>query len=102
MTNPVRTVSLEDLREVIERIGRKLSGLVKEAYVVGSLVEGCAIPGESDVDIVIVPLEKVDYFSLLDEEIRNLLDAGLPPDIIIVNESSELLSEARRRRIKIA
>ncbi len=102
MTSPVRTVSLEELREVIERIGRKLSGLVKEAYLVGSLVEGCAIPGESDVDIVIVPLKKVDYFSLLDEEIEDLLDAGLPPDIIIVDESSELLSEARRRGVKIA
>ncbi|MCD6348953.1 MAG: nucleotidyltransferase domain-containing protein [Candidatus Korarchaeota archaeon] len=102
MTNPVRTVSLEDLKEVIKRIGRKLSGLVKEAYVVGSLVEGCAIPGESDVDIVIVSLGEVDYFSLLDEEIEDLLDAGLPPDIIVVNESSELLSEARRRGIKIA
>jgi len=78
MTDPVRTVSLEDLRRIIERIGRKLSGLVKGAYVVGSLVEGCAIPGESDVDIVIVPRGEADYFSLLDEEIRDLLDAGLP------------------------
>ncbi len=93
---------MEELREIIERIGRKLPGLVKEAYLVGSLVEGCAIPGESDVDIVIVPLKKVDYFSLLDEEIEDLLDAGLPPDIIIVDESSELLSEARRRGVKIA
>jgi len=96
MTSPVKTVSLEDLREVIERIGRKLSGLAREAYVVGSLVEGCAIPGESDVDIVVVPVEGVDYFSLLDEGIEDLLDAGLPPDIILVDESSELLSEARR------
>lgn len=68
---------LGDLREILEKLRSKLKDAVREAYVFGSIVEGSAVVGESDLDLLIVPDKRIDYFALLDEEIGELLDLGL-------------------------
>jgi predicted nucleotidyltransferase len=70
-------VSLRDLREIVEKLQSKLKNVAKEAYIFGSIVEGSAVIGESDLDLLIIPDKRIDYFSLLDEEIGELLDLGL-------------------------
>jgi predicted nucleotidyltransferase len=70
-------VSLKDIKSIVEMLSSKLKDVVKEAYLFGSIVEGNAVAGESDLDLLIIPSKRIDYFSLLDKEIEKLLDLGL-------------------------
>lgn len=97
-------ISLKDVREIIDDIKSKLKGVAKEAYVFGSIVEGSAIVGESDLDLLIVPSSReVDYFSLLNEEIEKLLDLGIVLHIHIVDNATyiHLLKSIKDNAIKI-
>jgi len=73
----IETVSIADVKDILESISSKLKGKVREAYVFGSVVEGTAVAGESDLDILIIPKPHYDYFKLLDQEIERLLDLGI-------------------------
>ena len=73
----MKQVSLRDLSEILEKLRLKLKDVAKEAYVFGSIVEGSAVIEESDLDLLIIPDKRIDYFTLLDEEIEELLDLGL-------------------------
>ncbi len=96
-------VSFEDIGYILDRIKRKLQGRVKEAYIIGSVVRGYAIRGESDLDLLIVPSEELDFFSLLEEEFYLLLDIGLAMDLIVATNKtySHLIKEARREGLKL-
>lgn len=98
-------VSLEDVRDVVESIRRKLRDRVREAYIFGSVVDGSAVRGESDLDLIVVPLGggAVDLFDLLGDELTRLLDAGVPLDLMVADNETfaPLLDEARRRGIRL-
>ena len=99
-------VSLQDVEEIVKSMGRKLRGRVREAYIFGSVVEGLAVRGESDLDLIVVPVERgrVDLFELLREEIEALLDLGVPLDLMIADNVTyrHVLEEARRKGVRIA
>ena len=99
----IKCLGIEDIVGIIDRIRLKLRGLVKEAYVFGSIVDGCAIPYESDVDILIVPEKDVDYFELLSDEISELLNIGLVVHLHIASNDTyrHLLNEVRKNGIRI-
>ena len=77
--------------------------MVNEAYVFGSIVGGCAIPYESDVDILIVPKVNVDYFELLKDEISELLNMGLVVHLHVASNETyvHILNEVRKNGIRI-
>ena len=99
-------VSLQDVEEIIKSMSRKLRGRVREAYIFGSVVEGSAVRGESDLDLIVVPVERerVDFFELLREEVEALLDLGVPLDLMIADNVTyrHVLEEARRKGVRIA
>jgi len=88
---------------ILERIKRKLKGKVREAYVIGSVVKGYAIREESDLNLLIVPNEELNFFDLSEEEFYLLLDAGLVMDLIVATDKtySHLIEEARRRGLRL-
>jgi len=99
----IGTVGLEDVKEILDSIARKIRKKVLEAYVFGSIVEGFAVRWESDLDLLIVPRTREDFFELLKDEISSLLDMGTVPHLhIATNPSYErLIKEARTRGIRI-
>ncbi len=105
MVEGVEFVSLRDLRGIIESLREKLRGRVREAYVFGSVVEGSAVKGESDLDMIVIPREgeRVDFFELLREEVDALLDLGVPLDLMVADNETyrPLIEEARRRGVRI-
>jgi len=97
-------ISLQDVRDIIDIIALKLKDVAEEAYVFGSIVEGSAIIGESDLDLLIIPGNReVDYFSLLDEVIEKLLDIGIILHIHIADNATytHLLEHIRGNAVKI-
>lgn len=97
-------IRLGELREIIELIALKLKDVAEEAYVFGSIIEGNAIAGESDLDLLIVPGNKrIDYFSLLDEVMEKLLDLGIVLHIHVADNTTymHLLEHVRANSIKI-
>ena len=96
-------VSLSDIEIIVKSLESKLKRVAREAYLFGSVVEGCAIAGESDLDMLIIPDKKVDYFSLLDEEITKLLDLGIVMHLHIADNVTyrNLVSEVRRKGLRI-
>jgi|GEM_PF-1365937 predicted nucleotidyltransferase len=95
----VEVITLEDLKSIIESIGRKIKGKVLEAYVFGSVVEGYAVKNELDLDLIIVPKTREDWFELLSKEISALLDAGIVPHLHpATNQSYERLLEVARKK----
>lgn len=96
-------VSLRDLREIVEKLRSKLKNVAKEAYIFGSIVEGSAVIGESDLDLLIIPDKRIDYFSLLNEEIGGLLDLGLVLHLHIVDNVTyrHLLEKIKISGVKI-
>ncbi len=96
-------LSLRDLREIVERLRSKLKNVAKEAYIFGSIVEGCAVIGESDLDLLIIPDKRIDYFLLLDEEIEELLDLGLVLHLHIADNATykPLLERIKISGVKI-
>lgn len=100
----IDALGIEDLGDILDRLRRKLSSHARKAYLIGSILERAAIPGESDLDILIVPTKNEDFFELLKDEINEILDLGLSPHIIIADNptSKYLLIEARSRGYRIA
>ena len=97
-------ISLKDVRGIISDITSKLKGVAEEAYVFGSIVEGGAIIGESDLDLLIIPgSREVDYFSLLEGVIEKLLDFGIVLHIHIADNATyiHLLKSIKNDAIKI-
>ena len=96
-------ISLRDIREIVDMLSSKLRGVAEEAYLFGSIVEGCAIAGESDLDLLIIPGDKVDYFSLLDDVIERLLDLGLVLHIHVADNTSynNLLKVVKANGVRI-
>ncbi len=98
-------ISLKDIREIVDMLRSKLKGVVEEAYLFGSIVEGCAVVGESDLDLLIVPgNKKVDYFSLLGDVVEKLLDLGVVLHIHVADNVTykHLLKHVRSNAIRIA
>lgn len=79
--------------------GRRLLKL----HIFGSIAEGFAIHGESDLDLILVPKVKEDWFELLKKEISDLFDLGIVLNLhLATNESYErLLKVAKAKGIKI-
>jgi len=98
-------ISLQDVQEIVKMMSLKLRGVVEEAYLFGSIVEGNAVAGESDLDLLIIPSDKrVDYFSLLDDVVEKLLDLGIVLHIHIADNVTykHLLEHVRANAMKIA
>ncbi len=106
MLEGVELISLSDLKRIIELLRERLKGRVREAYVFGSVVEGSAIKGESDLDLIVIPKEgeRIDFFELLREEVDALLDLGVPLDLMVADNETyrPLIEEARRKGVRIA
>lgn len=96
-------LSLRDLGGTVEKLRSKLKNVAKEAYVFGSIVEGSALIEESDLDLLIIPDKRIDYFALLDEEIEELLDLGLVLHLHIVDNVTyrPLLEKIKISGVKI-
>ncbi|MEM4279807.1 MAG: nucleotidyltransferase domain-containing protein, partial [Archaeoglobaceae archaeon] len=73
----IKTLSLNDVADIVESIRKKLRGKALEAYVFGSIVDGFGVTDESDLDLLIVPGENLDWFELLEEEMISLLNLGI-------------------------
>ena len=95
----IETLGLKDLEDVLDRIRKKLKGVAREVYVFGSAVENCAIPFESDFDILVVVEKDVDVFSILRGEIGEILDKGLTPHVIVVRDFPPHFRKNRMVRI---
>lgn len=94
----IETIGLEDVEFIIKKIKKKLRNIA-EVYVFGSIVENCAIPFESDLDLLVVSKKEIDVFSILEEEIREILNLGLSPHIIVVEEIPSHLKKERMVKI---
>ena len=99
----IERVSLSDIEEILRKLRSKLKDVVREAYVFGSIVKEEAIIGESDLDLLIIPDKRIDYFSLLDEEIEELLDRGLVLHLHIADNVTyrHLLEEIKISGVKL-
>ncbi len=96
-------ITVSSIEKIIQSMSSKLRKFVREAYIFGSVVEGCAIAGESDLDLLVVPDKDVDFFSLLEEEMFELLDLGIVLHLHIASNVTykRLLEEVRQEGIKI-
>jgi len=97
-------ISLRDIQEIADMLRSKLGSIAEEVYLFGSIVEGCAVAGESDLDLLIIPgNKKVDYFPLLDDVVEKLLDLGLVLHIHVANNASynNLLRVVKVNGVKI-
>jgi len=85
-------------------LSSRLRDVVEEVYLFGSIVEGCGVAEESDLDLLIVPgNKKVDYFSLLDDVIEKLLDLGLVLHIHVADNVTyrNMLRVVKAKGVKI-
>jgi len=100
---PVKLVGLRDIADILKSIRVKLEKFVDEAYVIGSIVDGSAVEGESDLDLLIVPSKKVDWYSLLEKELFQLLDKGLSLHIHVADNPTyrKMVELARKTGIKL-
>ncbi|WP_456469104.1 nucleotidyltransferase domain-containing protein [Archaeoglobus sp.] len=106
MIPDIKIIKLEDIEDIINSIRKKLEKTVAEAYIIGSVAEGSAVYGESDLDLLIIPrekTEKLDWHSLLKDELFQLLDRGLNLHILIADNESYigLIEIARKSGIKV-
>jgi predicted nucleotidyltransferase len=104
----IKILTLDEIRDILDSISSKLEGKVREAYVFGSVVEGTAVAGESDLDILIVPkagyMDSSDYFKFLETEIERLLDLGVVMQIRVASNVTyaRMIEEVRANGLKIA
>lgn len=62
-------------------------------------MESCAIPFESDFDLLVISKEDVDVFSILKEEIDEILNLGLSPHIIVAKKFPSHFKKEKMVRI---
>ncbi|MDI9646625.1 MAG: nucleotidyltransferase domain-containing protein [Archaeoglobales archaeon] len=74
-----------------------------EAYVFGSIVDGFGVTDESDLDLLIVPGENLDWFELLEDEMISLLNLGIVLHLHIAKNESyrRILEIAKARGVKL-
>jgi len=102
----IKTVKLQDIKDVLDSISSKIKDVSAEAYVFGSVIDGSAVYGESDLDILIIPFEnreKLDWYSLLEDELFKLLDKGIVLHVHIADNESygNMIRIARRDGFRI-
>lgn len=96
-----RTVSPALLRGPVTMLRTLLKSVAREAYLFGSFAAGTAIPGESDVDLLILPKGRLSLpqaYRRLDRPLEAFLSAGLALHIILydpMRHPANLLATAR-------
>ena len=99
----IKMVRLRDIRDIIDSIRSKVKKTAVEAYIFGSVVEGSAVQGESDLDLLIIPSEKLDWYSLLENELFQLLDRGIVLHIHVADNESykTMIRIAKEKGLKL-
>ncbi|MEM4946413.1 MAG: nucleotidyltransferase domain-containing protein [Archaeoglobaceae archaeon] len=99
----IKTLSLNDVADIVESIRKKLRGKALEAYVFGSIVDGFGVTDESDLDLLIVPGENLDWFELLEDEMISLLNLGIVLHLHIAKNESyrRILEIAKAKGVKL-
>lgn len=100
----VSTLSARKMPEMLRSMKKKLVPVAKEAYIFGSFAKGYAIPGESDVDLFIVPKKKLSLnnaYKILDKEFTSLIERKLVLHILIYEKGMKHLLEEARQGVKI-
>ncbi len=99
----IEILNLAEIEEIVDSIKLKLRNKVLEAYIFGSIVEGFGVREESDLDLLIIPKEKEDWFELLKEEIISLLNLGIVLHIHIAKNESyrKILEIARAKGVRL-
>lgn len=103
----MKPLSLAEVREVVEALRRALEGRALGAYVFGSIVDGSAVPGESDIDVLVIPEEGLGlnyYHELISGALGLSLEMGLPIHLIVYDErrhGRKFLEDVKRRGLKL-
>lgn len=90
-----------DTRAIRSGLSKKLEPLSSEAWIFGSLIKGYAVPGESDVDLLVVPKPGVNRSFIpaaIREEWEALMEIGLVLHIFVFHpkDPKSLLDIARQ------
>ncbi len=101
---PAKLISIKDLADILDSIRAKLENVEVEAYIIGSVVEGSAVAGDSDLDLLIISSRKLDWYSLFEEELFQLLEKGIALHIHLANNPTykRMIDYARNRGLRIA
>lgn len=107
MKSKIKASSLEDVKDLLNSLKKSLRGRVLEAYIFGSIVYGYAIPGESDIDLLIIPKKDSDlefFHKILSDAIKLSFEKQLPLHIIIYDEKrhgKEMLMKVRKQGFRL-
>lgn len=97
----LRAVSASGFSGEMRELKCVLAPLAQEAYIFGSFAKGYAVPGESDIDLLIVPKKGISedkIYDAIEPLWERFMDKGLTLHAIIMREgdSRSILGIAKK------